>query len=101
MRVTLRTRAELAKRRAARREKTEVEDKAWGQACFKLFWRGYKFRGSDQPTGAEYWLCAQDRVVQHGIVFGSIENAKAELPALVRDWDIPILKVNQEDACPI
>lgn len=89
--VSKKTMEELAKRREARTlDRMAATDMAWGQKVFTLFYRDYVFRGSIRPTGIIYCLRSADGVChKHGIVFGPLANAVAELPDPPRSWKIP------------
>lgn len=84
MKVSPETRRQLAERRAAK------ADKDFGQQAFTLFYRDYVFAGSIRPTGVKYCLRTNDGACRlHGIVFGPLKNALAELPGPLPEWDIP------------
>lgn len=82
--VTKETKRLLSERRAVK------ADKDFGQQAFTLFYRDYVFAGSIRPTGVKYCLRTSDGACRlHGIVFGPLKNALAELPAPLPEWDIP------------
>jgi hypothetical protein len=101
MKVSPKTKAKLAERRESRdmaavhsdvaiqARLNKMADDEFGREVFTLFYRKYVFAGSSRPTGIKYCLRTKTGCYAHGIVFGPLKNAIAELPGPAATWKIP------------